>query len=258
MGKIKVAPIFEGLKRTFIKRSPEILIGVGITGFIFAGILAVKATPKAMELLDDKRDELEKDDLTVAETVQTTWKVYIPSVATALLSSVCIIGANSVHMKRYAALSAACTMAETSLREYSDKVIETIGEKKEQEVRDAIAKDEVEKHPVANREVMITGKGETLCYDPMSDRYFESDIEKIKKAINECNRRMLIENEISLNDLYMELGLRPVDESIGETLGWCVDKGFIEPAFSSQLTDNGRPCLVIAFRNPPRYDYLPF
>ena len=53
MGKIKVAPIFEGLKRTFIKRSPEILIGVGIAGFIFAGVLAVKATPKAMELLDD-------------------------------------------------------------------------------------------------------------------------------------------------------------------------------------------------------------
>lgn len=258
MNKPKFQLMTKALKATAIKHSPEILTGIGITGMIFAIVLAAKATPKAMELLDDKRDELEKDDLTVVETVQTAWKCYIPSAATALLSSVCIIGANSVHMKRYAALSAACTMAETSLREYSDKVIETIGEKKEQEVRDAIAKDEIEKHPVANREVIITGKGETLCYDPMSDRYFESDIEKIKKAINECNRRMLIENEISLNDLYIELGLRPVDESIGETLGWCVDKGFIEPAFSSQLTDDDRPCLVMAFRNPPRYDYLPF
>lgn len=246
------------LKTTAIKHSPEILTGIGITGMIFAIVLAVKATPKAMELLDDKRDELEKDDLTAVETVQTAWKCYIPSAATALLSSVCIIGANSVHLKRYAALSAACTMAETSLREYSDKVIETIGEKKEQTVRDAIAKDEIEKHPVTNREVIITGKGETLCYDPMSDRYFESDIEKIKKAINECNRRMLSENEISLNDLYMEIGLRPIDQSIGETLGWCVDKGFIEPAFSSQLTEDDRPCLVVSFRNPPRYDYLSF
>ena len=256
MGKIKVAPIFEGLKRTFIKRSPEILIGVGITGFIFAGILAVKATPKAMELLDDKRDELEKDDLTVAETVQTTWKVYIPSVATALLSSVCIIGANSVHMKRYAALSAACTMAETSLREYSDKVIETIGEKKEQEVRDAIAKDEVEKHPVQNSEVLVTGKGETLCYDSLSGRYFKSDIEKIKKAINDVNRRMLNENSIALNEYYEEIGLAAV--GIGESVGWDIDKGYIEPAFSSQLAEDGTPCLVISFRNPPTYDFCPF
>ena len=256
MSKIKVAPIFEGLKRTFIKRSPEILIGVGITGFIFAGILAVKVTPKAMELLDEKRDELEKDDLTVAETVQTTWKVYIPSVATALLSSVCIIGANSVHMKRYAALSAACTMAETSLREYSDKVIETIGEKKEQEVRDAIAKDEVEKHPVQNSEVLVTGKGETLCYDSLSGRYFKSDIEKIKKAINDVNRRMLNENSIALNEYYGEIGLDAV--GIGESVGWDIDKGYIEPAFSSQLTEDGTPCLVVSFRNPPRYDYLSF
>lgn len=256
MNKPKFQLVAKALKATAIKHSPEILTGIGITGMIFAIVLAVKATPKAMELLDEKRDELEKDDLTVAETVQTTWKVYIPSVATALLSSVCIIGANSVHMKRYAALSAACTMAETSLREYSDKVIETIGEKKEQEVRDAIAKDEVEKHPVQNSEVLVTGKGETLCYDSLSGRYFKSDIEKIKKAINDVNRRMLNENSIALNEYYEEIGLAAV--GIGESVGWDIDKGYIEPAFSSQLTEDGTPCLVISFRNPPTYDFCPF
>lgn len=246
----------KALKATAIKHSPEILTGVGITGFIFAIVLAVKATPKAMELLDDKRDELEKDDLTVVETVQTAWKCYIPSTATALLSSVCVIGANSVHLKRYAALSAACTMAETSFREYQDKVLETVGEKKEQTVRDAIAKDEVEKHPVKDTEVYVTGKGETLCYDSLSGRYFKSDIEKIKKAINDVNLRMLNENSIALNDYYFEIGLGSV--GIGESVGWDITKGYIEPAFSSQLTEDGTPCLVISFRNPPTYDFCPF
>lgn len=244
------------LKTTAIKHSPEILTGIGITGMIFAIVLAVRATPKAMELLDDKRDELEKDDLTAVETVQTTWKCYIPSAATALLSSVCIIGANSVHLKRYAALSAACTMAETSLREYQDKVLENVGEKKEKEVRDALAKDAINRNPVKESEILVTGKGETLCYDSLSGRYFKSDIEKIRKAVNEINRRMLSENSMTLNDFYDEIGLPTI--GIGESVGWDIQKGYIEPVFSSQLTEDGIPCLVISFRNPPTYEFCPF
>ncbi|MFR8351429.1 MAG: DUF6353 family protein [Blautia obeum] len=45
-------------------------------------------------------------------------------------------------------------------------------------MKDAVAKDKVEKNPVVTREVIITEKGNTLCYDAISGRYFKSDIEK--------------------------------------------------------------------------------
>lgn len=69
-------------------------------------------------------------------------------------------------------------------------MIETIGEKKEQTVRDAIAKEHIEKDPVENKEVIVLGRGSTLCYDSVSGRYFKSDMETIKKAENELDARL--------------------------------------------------------------------
>ena len=84
-------------------------------------------------------------------------------------------------------------------------------------------------------------------------RYFYSDIDQIKKAINELNRRMLNEMYVSLNDFYDELNLR--HSGNGYDLGWKLDDGLVEVDFSSQLSDDGRPCLVLEYMVAPRYDY---
>lgn len=244
------------IKTTAIKHCPEILTGIGLAGMITATVLAVRATPKAVQLLIEKKKELDTDKLPVTETVKTTWKCYIPSAVTAILSSACIIGANSVHVKRYAALGAAYALSESTLKEYRDKVVETVGDKKEQKIHDEIAKDKMTQNPVSNSEVLVTGKGETLCYDSISGRYFKSDMERLKKAANELNRRMISEMNISLNDFYAEIGLNEI--LIGDNIGWDINKGLIELGFSSQLADDGTPCLVLDFRNPPSYEYYPF
>ena len=87
----------------------------------------------------------------------------------------------------------------------------------------------------------------------MSGRYFESDIEKLRKAVNDLNRRMRDEIQITLNEFYYEIGLDSI--KIGDSLGWDIDKGYIELEFSSQLDKDGVPCLVIGHYNPPKYLY---
>ena len=87
----------------------------------------------------------------------------------------------------------------------------------------------------------------------MSGRYFESDIDKLKKIQNELNRTMLQEDYISLNEFYHEIGLD--DIPIGEDMGWNINNKYMELDFSSQLTDDGRPCLVVGHYNPPQYNY---
>ena len=67
---------------------------------------------------------------------------------------------------------------------------------------------------------------------------------------------MLNEMYVSLNDFYEELGLEPSD--LGSKMGWNIDMGMIEMDFSSQLSDDGRPCLVIDFNIPPKYGYSKF
>lgn len=258
------------IKTVAMKRSPEILTGIGIAGMITTAVMAVKATPKALMLIEEEKrhvnyeileeakvngyEECQRiDHLKPIDLVKTSWKCYIPAAITGTMSVACLIGASSANAKRNAALATAYTLSESTLRDYQKKVVETIGEKKEQSVRDAVAKDRIEKTPVTTREVIVTEKGNALCLDYVSGRYFRSDRDTINRAINELNRRLRDEMYISLNDFYYELGLSST--GLGDQLGWNIDNGYIEPDFSSQLADDGTPCLVISYLVEPRYDY---
>ena len=255
--KLNVSKLCKDAKVMVSKRSPEILTGLGIAGMISTTVLAVRATPKALDLIaraeDKKFDNGHGNKLTVSEKMKVAWKPYIPAAITGIASISCIIGASSVHAKRNAAIAAAYNLSQTALTEYKEKVVETIGEKKEQAIKDKIAKDKIKKDPVSKSEVIVTGKGNTLCYDAFNSRYFYSDIDQIKRAINELNRIMLNQMYVSLNDFYDELNLK--HSGNGDELGWKLDDGFVEVDFSSQLSDDGRPCLVIEYMVAPRYDY---
>lgn len=251
--KKEITKSFLSLKTAIKKHSPEILTGIGIAGMITTTVMAVRATPKALILIEERKEEIGAEKLEAMDMVKTTWACYIPAAITGTLSVACLIGASSVNARRNAALATAYTLSESALKDYQGKVIEMFGEKKNEAVKDAMAKDKVEKNPVVTREVIITEKGNTLCYDAISGRYFKSDIEKIKKAECELNRQILDDMYVSLNDFYYEIGLDSV--KLGDELGWNVDSGYIDLSFSSQLASDGTPCLVIDYSVAPRYDY---
>lgn len=253
----KKQSILKDFKRFVSAKSPEILTGIGIAGMITTTVLAVRATPKAMSLIEEKKNEEWTDELSPLEIVKIAWKPYIPAIVTCATSVACIIGASSVNAKRNAALTAAYKLSETALTEYREKVVETIGEKKEQIVRDKVAEERVKKNPVSKNEVIVTGNGKTLCFDPLSSRYFMSSIEAIKRAENELNKKLIhdISGYTSLNDFYDEIGLNHT--TVGNDLGWNTDQ-LIDIAFSSQLNDNGEPSVVLDFLSAPKYGYDKF
>lgn len=270
MSKISLPQVAKSVQTFATKNSPVLLTAIGIAGFGLAIYKTATATPKALKNIEEEKkrqnEELHQqaiengeetvpviDKLKPTDVIKVTWKCYLPVAVTAVLSAGCIIGGCSVNMKRNAALATAYTLSETALREYRDKVVETIGEKKEEAVRDSIAQDKVRNNPVKNNEIIITEKGNTLCYDAHAGRYFRSAIDKIRRAENELNKRMLSEHYISLNDFYYELGLKPTDG--GDELGWNLDGGFIDVHFSSVLSEDEEPCLAISFHVAPRYDF---
>lgn len=242
------------------KHSPEILTGLGIAGMISTTVMAVRATPKAILILNEeecRRSKLEgpqDSHIRFRDKVQLTWRCYVPATITGTASIACLVFANSVNARRNAALATAYSISESVLREYQEKVIETIGEKKEQGVRDAIAKDHIDRNPVVSNEVIITNKGETLCYDMLSGRYFKTDIDKLRRVENDLYRKMLDEQYVSLNDFYYEIGM-DVLHPMGDDLGWNLDEGRMDLYFTSQLTTEGTPCLVVNYRVAPKYDY---
>ena len=50
--------IVNDVKTTLSKHAPEILTGIGIAGMVTTTVLAVRATPKALMLIDAKKQEV--------------------------------------------------------------------------------------------------------------------------------------------------------------------------------------------------------
>lgn len=251
MNKSNVSNFFKGLQITVTKHSPEILTGIGIAGMVTSTVLAVKATPKALRICEIVKEEQEEPKK--LDYVKATWKCYIPSAVTGVVSAACLIGASSVSLKRNAALATAYQISQTALSEYRDKVIETVGEETERVVREKVAEDKVKNNPAPKNEVIMIGTGDFYCLDSISGRYFQSNENKIKRVENIINNRLINEMYISLNEFYSEIGLPHT--SVGDDIGWNIDNGMVEIFISTIKDDEGRPCLVLDYNIEPKYDF---
>lgn len=245
--------IFSSIKNFGMKYSPEICIAAGIVGMVGAIIFTAKATIKAKEVIEETKEELDVKEVTTPEVIKRTWKYYIPAAVSFAVSTTLIILADHEHNKRNAALSVTCAGLETTLNAYKNKIFDAVGPKKAQQISDEVVKEKMEKNPISNNEVIMTGKGESLFYDAVSGRYFKSNMEFIRKIINDLNKDLLVYDFVSLNELYTELKLARI--KLGDELGWNMKDGYIEVDFSAQIAENDEPCIVLDYTCAPRYDY---
>ena len=241
------------VKAGISKRTPQILTAFAIVEMAATVYLAVKATPKAEKLIHEA--EAEKGaSLTPTETVKAAWKCYIPAAITGACTIASMVGVNTIFAKRNALLATTCQLTESAFHDYKEKVVETVGEKKESVIRDAIAQDYMNSIPVDENKVVNTGEGTTLFRDWASKRDFLHDKVKIEKAINRLNHRMMSEEYVSLNDFYAEIGLE--DIGIGDSYGWNINRsGLIEAKFSTTVASNGQPCFLLYFNRGPEPNY---
>lgn len=236
--------------------SPVILTAVAVTGTITTAVLASRASFKAKELFDIEeyhREYVEEvAPMDIREKVNLSWKLYVPAVGTGAITIACIIGANRIGTRRAAAMAAAYSLSEKAFVEYKDKVIEKMGETKEQKVRDSIAQDRVDANPVSTREVIITGGGDVLCYDSITGRYFESNVETLRKAQNDINQQILSSMYATLHEFYSLIGLPSTLYS--SEVGWNNDN-MLELQFSTVLSEDGKPCLSVGYATYPIRGY---
>lgn len=250
------------------KNSPAILTGLGCAGVLTTAIFTGRATLKASKLIEFE-EQCRKEEaqlvsnvypepeihlLTPIEVIKLTWTSFIPPILMGITSIICIVGANSINTSRSAALAALYSLSETAFREYKEKVVEQIGRNKEVRIRDDIAKDRITNNPVGDRTIIITGNGDVLCYDALSDRYFRSSAEKIRQIVLNFSYSLRSANWLDLNELYYSLGLPST--KLGDQMGFDLDRtrdGNIEIDYSSNLTPNGEPCLSIEATVYPKY-----
>lgn len=229
--------------QTVKSNAPEILTAAGITGVVTTSYLAGKASYRASELMrgsDIPEDRKER----VKEYVKHTWRLYIPAGICGAVTIGCIVAASKGNGRRTAAAVAAYSVTEKAFSEYREKVVEQIGVNKEQKIRDEITQERVARYPTTSREVIVVGGGHVLCCEQFTNRYFRSDHETIRQAVNEINSRIIHSMYVSLSEFYDLLGLPHT--SVSDNLGWDSDR-LLDLNISSVFAEGGEPCLAFDY-----------
>lgn len=243
--------------QVFLKRnSATILTCVGAAGVIATTVTAVKATPKALMLLENAKEE-KGEELSKLETVKVAGPAYIPSVLLGASTLACIFGANVLNKHGQASLMSAYALIDSGYKDYRKKVDELYGEEAGAQVRAGIAKDKYEEQP----KPVTLEDGKRLYYDYYSEQYFEATPFAVQKAEYEVNRILMMDDGVCLNDWYHQLDLKPLDH--GDDFGWttCANmdaywQTWIDFHHEKVVMDDGLECIIISFAQDPYPDFV--
>lgn len=255
------------------KNSPAILTGLAIVGVLSTAYSAYKAGLRADKILEDYRKDIkdcrrnDKDAkrAVVGETAKKLIPVIAPTIIMGGTTIACVAGSHSVSSRRIAALSAAYSISESTVKNLNNKMEEMLGERKARSIKDAIMKDklhadnEKDREALSNDHFVMPGDGTVLCKDLYSGRYFYSNAEKIKQAIAKCSYDIVSDMYISLNEFYDAIDSRELTKiPMGEDLGWNIDdvhNGQLPITLTAILTDDNKPCLCVDYDISVRNDF---
>lgn len=232
--------------------SPTIFAGFAIAGVITTTAMAVRATTKARDILDEVAytdpDTGEHVEPGVKEMIGATWKCYIPVAVSAGLTIGAVIMSHNIQSKRNVMLAGLYSTSQKALEDYHQKTTEILGKSKTEKINEAVVEDTLAKHPVEKATILDTHLGRSLCFDTWSGRYFWCDYEKIYRAESDFRLQLADEFRKPLNDFYGLLGLDSA--GCGEEVGWTVERPIVV-TYRSKLASDGTPCLVISYDVEP-------
>lgn len=207
------------------KNASTILTCIGAGGVVATVVLAIRATPKAMDKMIDVRiskgegiphddgDDISLPELTASETIQCCWKEYIPTVAVGIGSLVCIFGANILDRRQQASMASAYAALTAAFEGYRDKAEMLCGPGTNAAIDKAIQqekKDIEDDRPPWDETQTFYIEGQS--------QFFTSTMEKVIRAEYLLNRCFIGQGSVMLNDLFELLNIPKTEE--GDYVGW--------------------------------------
>lgn len=235
--------------KLFFKRNAStILTCVGGIGVVATAVVAVKDTPKAMQIIEKKTEE-KGEDLTTIEKIKVAGPVYIPAVVIGVSTLACIFGANTLNKRTQASLMSAYALLNSSYNEYKSKVEELYGEGADARIKGEVARDKYNSDDISRDDEKL------LFYDYFSERYFESTMEEVMQAEYDINRELHTKDYAYLNEFYDLLGLDHIKS--GWDLGWSMGaslshywKTWIDFRHEKVEMEDGMECYIITMTEP--------
>ncbi len=252
--------------KLYLKRSsPTILTCIGAIGVVATSVMAVKVTPKAVDIIRAREGIDHEGNYygpTKLEVIQSCWKCYIPAALVGLSTIACIFGANVLNKRNQASLVSAYAMLSESYQQYRRAANTVYGEDADSKIKAQMAKDtyvSADGYSVYSSDLDPEGE-KILCYDLFSQRYFTSTMAAVLNAQYHVNRNLCLRGDTTINEFYEFLGLDEIE--YGNEIGWSMDElmegGIMWLDFenSQSVLDDGMECCVIsALWDPNKFDY---
>lgn len=235
------------------KHSSTILTVAGASGVVATSVLAVKATPKALLLLEEAKKD-KGDELTPVEVVKAAWKPYVPAAIVGTSTIACIFGINYLSVKNQASLMSAYALLDSSYKEYQNKVKELHGEEADVNIKHEVAKSKFDDSLVFDEDKM-------MFFDYYSMNWFESTMDDVLRAESEFLEILENRGYACINEYYDILALPHV--GFGYQLGWFDIENNdpynchgLEFNYEKGVMPNGKEYCVISTNMPPVADYI--
>lgn len=237
--------------------SPGILTGLAVAGTVTTMALAGRqAFQVGMDASTQYHEALREGEplpehlLDTKHLVRTYWKEFIPAGVSGVATITCIIAANHIGTRRTAAIAAAFQLSEKLAEEYKDRVVKTLGAKKEETMRAELTKERMDR--VGGSDLIIVAGAESVFFDELSGRFFKNEMDKVRRAVNEINYKINNYYHASLTDFYNLIGLRPT--SFSDEVGWNTDE-LLEVKYSPVMIEEDRVAIGITFNTTPIRGY---
>ena len=256
--------------KSFLKRSsPTILTCFSVAGVVGTTVLAVKATPKAVELIkNDSRRNHDGDPYayTKLEAVQSCWRCYIPVALVGLSTITCIIGINVLNKRNQASLASAYALLSESYQQYRKAAKTVYGDDADSKIKVQMAKDTyisaygyIDSYSVYYPDLDSESE-KILCYDLFSQRYFMSTMAAVLNAQYHINRNLILRGNASINEFYEFLGIDKIEN--GDDMGWdmneFIEEGIVWLDFDNRHTvmdDELECCVISCSLNPNKFTF---
>lgn len=190
------------------EHAPSILVGLGIIGLGATVYFTADAAPKAKSRIDyenDLRSENGEEELKLIDKVKIAAPYYIPAGASAVFTVGCNVAAQKINLSRLSSLGVMYAVARNDLKEIKDKIIETDGQKKMDEINHSIANDVREKTNCDD--IYDTGRGDTIFIDKFLHKTFKASPTVINNALTEMNSRLMVDGEYELSEFLYAMHL---------------------------------------------------
>ena len=249
--------LFGKIKFTAYKKAPEIMLIAGIGCIVASTIGFIKQTPKAVEILKKREEDLEAVDILINDkelakehhydivndppkdrlriNTQAGFKLVKTYIVPAALQAggiFLVCKSHSILKGRHVATAAALASVMKEFNDYRKRVVDRFDEQTDKELRYDIQKEQIEEKVVdengkektvkKKEPVVHTEAGEYTYFFDSASNLFSKDpaINKMTLigAQKEFNRRLIKDKVVFLNDILKFLDL-PTTQA-GQVVGW--------------------------------------